>query len=103
MRRVADRLARSNIPLAANEVHYSLAHRDPETNGVLEACRELDVALVAYFPLASGRLAGPPMTPTPAIRCRSPADRWPIRRRKVDTRLRGLAAAAGGRRAALLH
>jgi aryl-alcohol dehydrogenase-like predicted oxidoreductase len=60
MRRVADRLARSNIPLAANEVHYSLAHRDPETNGVLEACRELDVALVAYFPLASGRLAGPP-------------------------------------------
>jgi aryl-alcohol dehydrogenase-like predicted oxidoreductase len=60
MRRVADRLARSNIPLAANEVHYSLAHRNPETNGVLDACRELDVALVAYFPLASGRLAGPP-------------------------------------------
>lgn len=60
MRRVADRLARSNIPLAANEVHYSLAHRNPETSGVLEACRELDVALVAYFPLASGRLAAPP-------------------------------------------
>jgi aryl-alcohol dehydrogenase-like predicted oxidoreductase len=60
MRRLADRLARSNIPLAANEVHYSLAHRNPETNGVLQACRELDVALVAYFPLASGRLAGPP-------------------------------------------
>jgi aryl-alcohol dehydrogenase-like predicted oxidoreductase len=60
MRRVADRLARSDIPLAANEVHYSLAHRKPETNGVLEACRELDVALVAYFPLASGRLAAPP-------------------------------------------
>jgi aryl-alcohol dehydrogenase-like predicted oxidoreductase len=60
MRRVADRLARSNIPLAANEVHYSLAHRNPEANGVLEACRELDVALVAYFPLASGRLTAPP-------------------------------------------
>ena len=65
MRRVADRLARSNIPLAANEVHYSLAHRHPETNGVLEACRELDVALVAYFPLASGRLAGPPADAKP--------------------------------------
>jgi aryl-alcohol dehydrogenase-like predicted oxidoreductase len=26
---------------------------------VLEACRELDVALVAYFPLASGRLTQP--------------------------------------------
>jgi len=60
MRRVADRLARSNIPLAANEVHYSLVHRNPETNGVLDACRELDVALVAYFPLASGRLAAAP-------------------------------------------
>jgi len=56
MRRVADRLAASNVPLAANEVHYSLLHRDPERNGVLDACRELDVALVAYFPLASGRL-----------------------------------------------
>jgi aryl-alcohol dehydrogenase-like predicted oxidoreductase len=60
MRRVADRLAKSDIPLAANEVHYSLLHRQPETNGVLDACRELDVALVAYFPLASGRLAAPP-------------------------------------------
>ena len=60
MRRIAERLARSNIPLAANEVHYSLAHRNPETNGVLDACRELDVALVAYFPLASGRLTAAP-------------------------------------------
>jgi aryl-alcohol dehydrogenase-like predicted oxidoreductase len=65
MRRVADRLARSNIPLAANEVQYSLAHRNPETNGVLEACRELDVALVAYFPLASGRLTAPPADARP--------------------------------------
>ncbi len=31
-------------------------NRKAETNGVLEACKELDVALVAYFPLASGRL-----------------------------------------------
>src|SRR5215475_12432718 len=59
MRRIADRLARSGVPLAANQVHYSLVHRAPETNGVLDACRELDVALVAYFPLASGRLTRP--------------------------------------------
>jgi aryl-alcohol dehydrogenase-like predicted oxidoreductase len=65
MRRIAERLARANIPLAANEVHYSLAHRNPETNGVLDACRELGVALVAYFPLASGRLAAPPADGTP--------------------------------------
>jgi aryl-alcohol dehydrogenase-like predicted oxidoreductase len=56
MRRAAARLARYNIPLAANEVHYSLLHRQPEVNGVLDACRELDVALVAYRPLAGGQL-----------------------------------------------
>lgn len=56
MRRAAARLAHYDIPLAANEVHYSLLHRNPEVNGVLDACRELDVALVAYYPLESGRL-----------------------------------------------
>jgi aryl-alcohol dehydrogenase-like predicted oxidoreductase len=56
MHRAATRLARYNIPLAANEVHYSLLHRQPEANGVLDACRELDVALVAYCPLERGEL-----------------------------------------------
>ena len=55
MRRAADRLARYNIPLAANEVQYNLLHRQPEVNGVLDACKELNVALVAYVPLVSGR------------------------------------------------
>lgn len=55
MRQAVARLARYNIPLAANEVHYSLLHRLPETNGVLDACRELNVALVAYRPLESGQ------------------------------------------------
>jgi aryl-alcohol dehydrogenase-like predicted oxidoreductase len=59
-RRIADRLSRAGVPLAANEVHYSLAHRAPERNGVLAACKEVGAALVAYFPLASGRLARPP-------------------------------------------
>jgi aryl-alcohol dehydrogenase-like predicted oxidoreductase len=59
MRRIANKLARAGAPLAANQVNYSLLRRAAETNGVLEACRELDVALVAYFPLASGRLAKP--------------------------------------------
>jgi aryl-alcohol dehydrogenase-like predicted oxidoreductase len=56
MRRAADRLARYHISLAANEVHYSLTHRDPETNGVLSACRDLNVALVAYRPLEGGHI-----------------------------------------------
>lgn len=56
MRQAAARLARYDIPLAANEVHYSLLHRKPETNGVLEACRKMNVALTAYQPLESGLL-----------------------------------------------
>jgi Predicted oxidoreductases (related to aryl-alcohol dehydrogenases) len=59
MYRASDRLARYNIPLAANEVHYNLLHRQPEVNGVLDTCQELNVALVSYFPLASGRLTSP--------------------------------------------
>ncbi|MGO9207828.1 MAG: aldo/keto reductase [Candidatus Limnocylindrales bacterium] len=51
----AECLERHAIPLAANEVQFSLFHRDPERNGVLEACRKLDVALIAYRPLAGGR------------------------------------------------
>ncbi len=50
-------LAQHGVPLAANQVHYSLLHRKPEDNGVLEACAELDVALVAYRPLESGALS----------------------------------------------
>lgn len=55
MRRAAERLDRYQIPLAANEIHYSLVHRQPEANGVLEACRELNIALVAYRPLEGGQ------------------------------------------------
>jgi aryl-alcohol dehydrogenase-like predicted oxidoreductase len=56
MHLAADRLKKYGIPLAANEVRYNLFHRQPEVNGVLDACRELNVALVAYRPLERGRL-----------------------------------------------
>jgi aryl-alcohol dehydrogenase-like predicted oxidoreductase len=57
MRRAHARLARHGIPLAANEVRYNILAREPETNGVLAACRELDVALIAHSPLVHGLLA----------------------------------------------
>jgi len=58
MRRAHARLARHEIPLASNQVHYSLLHRNPEKNGVLDVCRELNVALIAYSPLEQGLLTG---------------------------------------------
>ncbi len=56
MRQAIDALARYDIPLAANQVHYSLLNRKPEGDGVLEACRRMDVALVAYRPIAGGAI-----------------------------------------------
>jgi aryl-alcohol dehydrogenase-like predicted oxidoreductase len=58
MRAAHAALANRGIPLASNQVQYSLLHRAPEANGVLAACRELDVTLIAYMPLASGALTG---------------------------------------------
>lgn len=58
MRSAHAALAKRGIPLASNQVEYSLLHRRPEVNGVLDACRELGVTLIAYQPLASGALTG---------------------------------------------
>lgn len=58
MRTAHAALAKHGLPLASNQVEYSLLHRQPEVNGVLEACRELGVTLIAYQPLASGALTG---------------------------------------------
>jgi aryl-alcohol dehydrogenase-like predicted oxidoreductase len=51
-------LAERGISLASNQVEYSLLHRAPEVNGVLDACRELGITLIAYQPLAMGVLTG---------------------------------------------
>ena len=45
-------------PIAALQVEYSLWTRDPEENGMLEACRRQGTALVAYSPLGRGFLTG---------------------------------------------
>jgi aryl-alcohol dehydrogenase-like predicted oxidoreductase len=51
-------LAERGIPLSSIENGYSLLDRRVETNGVLDACRELGITLIAYQPLASGALTG---------------------------------------------
>ena len=38
--------------------HYSLLHREPETDGVLEKCEKLTLGMLPYFPLANGLLTG---------------------------------------------
>lgn len=51
-------LADRGMALASNQVEYSLLHRKPETDGVLDTCRELGITLIAYQPLAGGALTG---------------------------------------------
>lgn len=51
-------LAERGVPLAVNQVQYSLLHRNIETNGVLEMARQLNVNILAYSPLAQGLLTG---------------------------------------------
>lgn len=46
------------VPLASNQVQYSLLYRIPEVNGVADAVREAGATLVAYSPLAQGLLTG---------------------------------------------
>lgn len=58
MRLAHAELAKLGVPLASNQVEYSLLHRQPEVDGVLEAARELGVTVIAYTPLAGGALTG---------------------------------------------
>ena len=58
MRAIHAALAAEGIPLATNQVEYSLLRTMPETSGLLHACRDLGVTLLAYSPLAMGRLTG---------------------------------------------
>jgi aryl-alcohol dehydrogenase-like predicted oxidoreductase len=58
MQRAYERLASHGVSLASNQVEYSLLQRAPETNGVLEASRDLGVTLIAYSPIAKGLLTG---------------------------------------------
>lgn len=51
-------LESKGLCLASNQVQYSLLYRAPETNGVMEACREYGTTLVAYSPLCQGLLTG---------------------------------------------
>lgn len=58
MREAYGYLAARGIPLAVNQVQYSLLERKIERNGILDTARELGVTILAYSPLAQGLLTG---------------------------------------------
>ncbi|KRX04333.1 NADP-dependent oxidoreductase domain [Pseudocohnilembus persalinus] len=52
------RRAHKYYPLTAVQEEFSLQTRDIEENGVLKACKELGIAVVAYSPIGRGLLTG---------------------------------------------
>jgi aryl-alcohol dehydrogenase-like predicted oxidoreductase len=58
MQRAYTVLAKYEIPLASNQVEYSLLDRRIEKNGVLQRANELGVRIISYSPLAKGILTG---------------------------------------------
>ncbi len=58
MREAHGYLAARGVPLAVNQVQYSLLTRKIESNGILDTARQLGITILAYSPLAQGLLTG---------------------------------------------
>ncbi|MHA1810801.1 MAG: aldo/keto reductase [Candidatus Heimdallarchaeaceae archaeon] len=58
MTKAYDILAEKGLVLASNQVNYSLIKRKIESNGVLDAAKELGVTIISWSPLQSGILSG---------------------------------------------
>lgn len=58
MQSAHDLLASYGVPLAVNQVRYSLLTRKIEQNGILELARKLGITILAYSPLDQGLLTG---------------------------------------------
>jgi aryl-alcohol dehydrogenase-like predicted oxidoreductase len=98
MRRAHTALSQRGLPLVSNQVHYSLLHRQPEHNGLLDLCRELDVTLIAYSPLEMGVLTGKytPENPPPGVRGRHYRREYLTQVQSLIALLREIGEAYGG-------
>ena len=65
-------LQAAGVPLASNQVEYSLFDRRIEKNGLLDYCLENEITVIAYSPLAKGMVTGKygPNNPPPGPRKR---------------------------------
>ena len=72
-------LAKRGIPLAVNQVQFSLLHRQPKTTGLLRTAQDLQITVLAYSPLAQGLLTG---------KYRSSSTHPPTGARRLDPRFK---------------
>jgi aryl-alcohol dehydrogenase-like predicted oxidoreductase len=97
MRAIHRELSKRGVPLASNQVEYSLLRRMPETSGLLRACRELGVVLLAYSPLGQGRLTGKYSAANPPPGRRNFSDHEPEAVERIVAALRRIGEAQGGK------
>ncbi len=76
LRRAQAALERRGLPLASNQVKYSLLDRRVESNGTLAAAKELGVTIIAYSPLEQGLLTGKYHLDPNFIRTRPGPRKW---------------------------
>ena len=83
MTRAHKTLEKRGLALACNQVQYSLLHRKIESDGVLEAAKDLGITIVAWSPLARGILSGRYYT-NPEIYDQLPIGRKMMMRDKIN-------------------
>lgn len=98
-RRSADHLRDLGVPLASNQISYSLLNRTPEKTGLLALCRELGVTVIAYSPLAMGMLSGryTAESPPPGFRANRYPREYLARLTPLLELMRTIGGAHGGR------
>jgi aryl-alcohol dehydrogenase-like predicted oxidoreductase len=83
MRRAHTALEKRGLPLASNQVQYSLLERSIETNSILDTAKELGITIIAWSPLASGLLTGK-FHKDPSVLQNTPIGRRMRFRRKLE-------------------
>jgi len=58
MLRAQEVLGTQGVPLASNQMQYSLVRRKNELNGLLDECKRTNIRFIAYSPLGMGMLSG---------------------------------------------
>jgi aryl-alcohol dehydrogenase-like predicted oxidoreductase len=103
MRRAREALAARKIPLASNQVRYSLLNRRVESDGTVAAAKALGVTIIAYSPLGQGLLTGRYHEDPEFVKTRPGPRKWMgafkakglERSRRLVEELRTIAAAHG--------
>ena len=87
MRRAYTALQKRGVPLAVNQMEYSLLNRKIESNNVIATAKELGVTITAYTPLGYGLLTGKYHQNPDLLEQASPIRRRMLKRDLEKTRL----------------